>query len=208
MLMHGAGDAVALPPEFVSASSASRPAGTTAMSVAAPSSISDGNGLYLFVIHNSNSANAATCAGFTQIAHSTGTGGTITILRKPASGESGAYSVASTTGGAAQAHILNYSEGEDVEDVAGTFARVSSATSVAPSITALSTGALLAIFAVDGGRNVTTPPSGMTQRAYLNTTVMTIAIYDLSPSATGSTGTKTLIWNSSGNDIAQLTQIK
>lgn len=202
--------ATVAPPSFVSSSSNDRGSGTPAISVTAPTGIADGDVLYAIVFSGFSAAAAATITGFSQIAFDNSAAPTITVLKKTAASESGAYSVAETTAGVASAAILVYRGGLGTEDVVGTISRISSgtATNAAPSLTALTRGILLAFFGKAVGSNtVTTPPSGMTLRASKFTNY-NLVVYDLSQSA-GATGSETVVWtNATGAGGAQLLQIK
>lgn len=198
------------PPVFVSKSEQDRGSGATAMTVTAPTSITDGNVLYLCVVNNNSGAAAATCTGFSQIFHDSSAAPTVTILKKTAASESGSYSVASTTSANAAAQMLNYAGGYGSEDVVGTVDRSGGTTDtlIAPSITVTVAGVLLAFFYTGGTDTVLTPPSGMTQRAFKNTN-RAMATYELAPSPTGATGTKTLVFSASHSvHSATLMQIK
>jgi hypothetical protein len=94
-------------------------------------------------------------------------------------------------------------------NIIGARSRVSSATTTAPGVTATKSGALLAVFATDGKRTLSTPPGGMAQRALGQggLIVPALAVYDLVPSPSGATGNKTLIWSGSNNNVGWQIQI-
>lgn len=201
----------ASPPVFVSKSEQTRGSGSAAnITVTAPASIANNDVLYLFVWGANSGSNASTCSGFSQIYFDNSSLPALTILKKTAASESGNYTVVNGTTQRLLAEMLVYRGGSGTEDVIGTIARASSATQTASSITAGVNGVLLALFAA-GSTSVTisTPPSGMTQRAATTSSAnYNGAAYELTPSAAGSTGSKAIVFSASQAGAAILMQIK
>jgi hypothetical protein len=76
------------------------------------------------------------------------------------------------------------------------------------SITPTLPGTLLAWFGVDDNTStVVTPPAGMTQRHYSGNSDISSATYELSPQPAAATGTKTIVWSSSGQPVSLLFQL-
>jgi hypothetical protein len=205
------GSGAAAPPSFISKSEQTRGSGSNAnITVTAPASIADADVLYLAVWGGNSGAAASTCSGFSQIYFDNAAIPSLTILKKTAASESGNYTVANTTTQRLLAEMLVYRGGSATEDVIGTIARATSATQTGSTINALSSGVLL-FFSAAGSTSVTisTPPGGMTQRAAtVSSGNYNGATYELTPSAAGATGAKSIVYSASQAGGAILMQIK
>lgn len=196
------------PPVFVAGSGNSRGSGTSNVVVTKPTGVVDGDWLYAFIYSQVNVA-APTISGWTQVYYDNAATQKLTILKRQASSEGASYSVFEPTTGSCSVSIVAYRGGLGDVDVVGTVARAgTTVTSTASSITATVNGVLLASFGRSATFGIATPPSGMTQRNSEATSAAS-AVYDLTPSPAGATGTKTLVWNSpTGTVTSILMQIK
>jgi hypothetical protein len=93
-------------------------------------------------------------------------------------------------------------------DVLGARTLATSTTSTGAGITPTKLGALIGVFVTKATTpTVSTPPSGMTQRALQTSASPYFAVYDLIPSPASATGDKTLVWSASGKNNGWLLQI-
>lgn len=206
-----------LPPEFVAASSA-RISGNTTVSVSKPAGTADGDFIIAFCI--ANTTNAAWTASppdgsWTEITHNTDVGGRRChlFIKQAGSSEPSSYSFVWSNSTTHRATLLTYRGGLGQADAFGSFSRNSSDTSLAPGLTAISNGTLLAFYSVDntGTVSVSTPPSGLTERQVnvgTSGNSPCVVVYDLTPSPAGASGDHTLVWSRSDAVTAIQLQIK
>lgn len=150
-----------------------------------------------------------TPAGWTLVSsdYVAGNGDRHVIYSKVADGSEG--STLSVTGvNVSKSGFAMAFRGASTVGTVGTSARAgSTATGTATSISPAAPGVLIGVFCNNGGvRTVSTPPSGMTSRAYMGTGV-TFAVYDLNPSPSGATGSKAIVWSATGGVMSLLLQI-
>lgn len=191
-------------PTFVSSSSNSGN-NTTSVTVTAPTGIQNGD--LLVALTYTNSASAITApTGFAQLSNEQAANPFIVLSVKTAGSESGNYTFTSSVSANFTACMLVYRNATQVNTI-GAIGRVTSATATATTITPTYTGVLLAAFtSSNGGATVTTPPSGMTQRAAISGPP-NVSIYDLSGQSATATGNKTLVWSPSATVSGVLLQV-
>lgn len=190
-------------PTFVEASIGSR--GGSSSVVPALASVQNGD-LIIGIVMNGTSGRTFTApAGFSSVTSYNAVGPSAAIFTKTASSESGTYTFTASGAGGTQANILVYSPAS--VHLAGSWNNANSATQTALSISPSVGGVLIAAFAFKTNTTVTTPPSGMTQRAFFNTTASSNAQYELSPSPSGTTGNKSIVWNNADDGTNILLQI-
>ena len=178
---------------------------TAGNTVTAPASIQDND--YLVAVCVSTANNTITApAGFTLQVSNSGAGMALSVYAKVASSESGNY--AFTWSGAANntISIMVYRSCDNV-NASGVPAKASSATIPAASISPTVVGVLCAVFAQASTNTVVTPPAGMSQIIAYNAASPCLYIYELTPSATGATGIKTLVLSGSAQYAAVLFQL-
>lgn len=173
------------------------------LSIAKPSGAASGDAAYIIVWYVNT---VPTISGFVDEGGVATTFYKFRVFSRILDGSEGAnFTIVDATGGKSAACLLYRGGTRDV-DVIGTKSEGSSATSNAPSITRGNAGTLLACFMNGGGFSPSTPPSGMTQRL-TNSAFFTVAVYDLNPSPTGASGTKTMVWAGSSDVMAFQMQI-
>jgi hypothetical protein len=195
-------------PEFVSSST--NRVTTAGNTVTAPSGIQNGDLLVAVGFHITNGLTITPPTGFNPLYLEGTSANTVFIATKVASSESGDY--AFTWSGTAASNtiaILVYRNATRV-NTAGTIARTSgspTATLTASAITPTYEGVLLAFFANETARTVSTAPSAMTQRALQTANAPAFGLYDLNPQAASDTGTKSITWSGTGTQAALLFQV-
>lgn len=189
-------------PTFVSSSTGNASA-SASITLSAPSGIQDGD-LLVFIGNLSNSQPSsyltAVPSGFVISTDQTNNS-RMTVATKVASSESGSYTFTWNNTSGKTAALLVYRNATRVNTV-GTLANANSvATGTASSITPTYRGALVAVFRIPQIASVVTPPSGMTSRAVTSGVNPSLAVYDLNPQEAVATGTKSLTWSTSSNNV-------
>jgi len=202
--LQGAGGAGGAVPTFVEASIG--PRGGSNSVVPALSSVQNGDLLIAFVMKSTSGRTFTAPAGFSSVTSDNSDKPSVEIFTKTASSESGTYTFTSSGAGSMQATILVYSPAS--VNLSGSWNRASSDTQTALSISPTAKGVLLAYFALSRNETVSTPPSGMTQRAIFSNSGVATTQYELSPSAAGSTGNKVIVWSGSDDGANILLQIE
>lgn len=203
---------------FVSQSVGSVGGGPGTFNIPVPTGVAAGNWFYILAVTQVSGAVATTVVGFTQVLHNNSGACTVTILKKLAVGtESGNFLAAAAAGTYTSACLVQYQGGVGDVDTTGAVSRTSTTTLTAGSITPSTAGVLLAMYGgtpTDAvGRNINSPPSGMTQRSIRGVpaggNVVYTLIYAVNQAAT-STGSKTLTFTPTGNfsSCSVLMQIK
>lgn len=170
-----------------------------------PAGVVDGDLLIALCYHNTASR-TVTSPGWTEWQYASGLG-SFTVLAKVASGEGATATFTFSTSLANSVIIVAYRGGYGTFDQVGTVSSADTATPAAPAITATQAGKLLAFFANEASGAPSAGPSGMTQRAALTSSNPALLIYELSPSGTGSTGTKSITLGDNADAMAALIQI-
>lgn len=185
-------------PSFVSASiSRVTTAGNT---VTAPTGIQNGDLLVAVGFNVTIGLTITPPTGFNVIELDGTADNTIFIATKTASSESGNYTWTWSTAAPNSVAILVYRNATQVNTVSSAN-RTTSATCTAPSITPTNAGTLCAMFASEGASpTVTTPPSGLTQRA-LSSSSGAMGVYDLSLQQATATSSYALVWNASNANV-------
>lgn len=192
----------AAPLTFVSSTGAGSGAAAN-LSINKPSGAASGDTAYVIVWYIGSTP---TIAGFVDEGGVATTFYKFRVFSRTIDGSEGSsFTIVDATNGK-NAICLLYRGGTGAVDIIGTKSETSSATSNAPSINRGNAGVLLAGFMNGSGWSVTTPPSGMTQRV-INTAWLVVTVYDLNPSPTGASGTKTLVWSASADVMAFQLQI-
>lgn len=204
------------PLEFV-ASSVNRSGSSTSNTVAKPTGTLDGDLMIAFVFKSGN-ASITPPAGWTSLGIADVSNLNDAFVRTAGPSEGADYTFTFVTSTISKVAVLTYRGGVGELDATGIFNRVNinTATSTADSITALNDGVLIAAFRTENGTgtsNVSTPPAGMTNRVSSTGSQIqhpSLAIYDLSPSVAGSSGTKSLVWSRASTEgkSAVLIQIR
>ena len=118
------------------------------------------------------------------------------IYLKPAGGSEPSNYAFTSSAGTVAGQILLLRDGTGDLDAAGAYTFASSTVSTAAAFTAGHAGILIGAFAIRvASRTVSTPPSGMTQVGFYNTTSVSFGTYIIAPSAGGSIPSKTLTWS-------------
>jgi uncharacterized protein (DUF2141 family) len=184
---------------FVSAST-NRANASTTVTVTAPTGIQNGD-LMVCVFYAAAASTSSLPSGFTSAyTDNTANNPRIAVGWKVAASESGNYVFTAASSTNVTASILVYRNATAFH-IVGTINRAFSATATANSISPTSTGVLLASFSSSIiSPTVSTAPSGMTVRT--NTTGSTSAptnyVYDQALTATGATGSRSLVLSNSG----------
>lgn len=196
-------------PEFVASSNYAGNPGGLSVSISKPTGVVEGDFLVAVVFrYNNNDVSAP--SGWTLVASGkTATIGHAILTKVAGASEPSSYSFPTSNTAYSSGAILAYRGGlNELTDVGSVTQNTSTASISAPSMSTAATGILLAAFGgfFGGNPSVSSGPSGMTQRVARNVTDARIAIYDLSPSPSGNTGSRSLSWsgNSSYNIGIQL----
>lgn len=191
-------------PEFVASATAAGSAGGFSFSINKPTGTTEGDFMIALVFKYNGTT--GTPSGWTEIAKTTT--GTIRYglyLKVAGASEPSSYTFPLLDTGFYAASILTYRGGlGEVTDIGAPTQNSSSSSISAASMSTASKGVLMAAFAgfFSGNPSVSSGPSGMTQRSARNVTDARTAIYELSPSPAGSTGSKSLSWTGvSGNNL-------
>lgn len=181
---------------FVSSSTTrSTAAGNT---VTAPASIADGDLLVAVGFSNSNGLTVTPPAGFSVIMLDGTSANTVFIAVKTASGETGSYTFTWSTTTTSVVSVLVYDRATYVNTI-GAITRATSATGTAASITPTYAGTAVAVFGHEGSVSISTPPSGLSQRAAATAATGCLAVYDLADQSAAATGAQSLVWSASGS---------
>jgi len=192
------------PPVFISSTTGDANSATTTITINKPASVAVGDDLTAIIWGYTN-ITAVMLAGWTVVGSDFTNNNRVAILRRKVDGSEGASFTFGTTGGVAKkvGSILCHRGGAGLVDVVGTYNFNSFSTiSTMNSLTATKPGVLVATFhnAADAV-SVGSAPSGMTQRALINTQT-SMAVYELATSPVGATGAKTLTWSGSSTNVA------
>ncbi len=187
------GSAARAQPSFVSSSINRITA--TANTVTAPAGIQDGDLLVAVGFTDTAGQTITPPTGFNLLYTDTTTT-TNFIATKTASSESGNYTFTFNASAKTSAAILVYRNATAVNTI-GVVAKASSATGTAASITPTYAGVLCCAFASMSASTVSTPPSGLTQRALSTGGTPGVGIYDLSGQSAAATSAYSLVWSSS-----------
>lgn len=191
-------------PVFVSSSTARSAAAT--LSIAAPSGIQDGDLLVALLLTGNGGSQYPTSlpSGFVCRYEST----YWTVATKIASGESGSYAFGWVTTTANSGAILVYRYADEFALHASSVSTNTAAGITFPSITPTFDGTLITVSGIAvGGATVTTPPTGMTQRALYNSLTPNFAVYDSTPSPASTISGKSITWSSNSAKSALALQI-
>lgn len=179
-------------PKFVGATEVRAASAAVSVSVPAGTANSD---LMVAIVHSSpNSGTFTPPTGWTQILFDANGGPQIAVCYRVASSEPASYSF-NGGGTAIRGAILTYRGATTV--AVGSVQRAVATTVVAPSMTSVGGGVLIAVFASNSGGNTpATPPTGMTERVNPNSSSSAprVYIYDEVPTSAGATGTRTMVW--------------
>lgn len=203
--LSGAAAAARPQPTFVS-SSISRVSANATNTVTAPSGIQNGDLLVAVGMANINGRSITPPTGFNVFHLDGATSNTLFIATKTASSESGNYSFVWSASDSSTIAILVYRNALCVNTV-GTAAKSTTATPSASTITPTYVGTLCAAFFTETTATVTTPPSGMTQRAIHTASSPSAAIYDLANQSASATGGKSIQWSGSAASTSILFQV-
>lgn len=198
------GNAAKAQPSFVS-QSINRAGSSTTNTVTAPTGIQDGYLLVAYGVCNTASVTITPPTGF-NVQYLEGTTVTMFVASKVASSESGNYTWTWSSSVSGTIAMLVYKDASVINTI-GAVARTSATTGTASSITPTYAGTLIAAFSNGASSTIGTAPSGMTLRSSQTAAAQSVGIYDLSNQAASSTGTKDIIWNSSGTLSSILFQI-
>lgn len=194
-------------PEFVSSSINSL--NGTSITVTAPSGIQNGDLLVAVVVRSNTSGFTITPpTGFNAQCFENTADNTLVIASKVAASESGNYTFTwSGTATDTAAAILVYRNATQVNTVGSKASSGSASAITASSITPTFRGVLVGAFATPTvSRTVTSAPSGMTQRAFVNANA-TLAVYDQSPQEASASGSKAITFSGAANIAGILLQI-
>ena len=199
LLVPSVGWKVGAPPLTFVASATAR--GNALITINKPAGTQTGD-LLVAVVGSSQVASTTMTlhAGFT-LWTSNGGASPFVYYRYAVGGEAADYSWTMAAGNNAGA-ILTYRNATD--GVGGTV----SLDNVAPSITPAAIGTLLGFYFITNNVTVTTPPSGMTQRAFTGGANPTLAVYEQESVGPSATGTKTITWSGAGNARSVLCHIE
>ena len=179
---------------------------TAGNTVTAPTSIQNGDLLVAVGFNLTNGLTITPPNGFNVIALDGAADNTIFLATKVASSESGNYTWTWSSAAGNSVAMLVYRNATRVNTVSAAN-RITSTTCTAPSITPTYAGVLCAMFASEGASpTVTTPPSGLTQRA-LSSSSGAMGVYDLSSQAASATSSYALIWNGSNPNVGLQFQV-
>lgn len=197
LLAGAGGNSARALPSFVS-SSINRVT-TADNTVTAPSNIQNGDLLVAICFNNQNGKLVTPPSGFNVFHTENAVTNSLLVATKTAASESGNYTFTFDSSPADNTvAILVYRNATQVNTI-GTITRAASATATAASITPTYSGTLCAVFANESSASVSTPPSGLTQRALQSGTTASLGVYDLSPQAATATSAHSLVWSVSGN---------
>lgn len=158
------------------------------VTVTAPSGIQDGDLLIAFGFTNDSSTGTPSCSGFTLDADNEYS----FVMSKIASSESGNYTFNWT--GTSFNVSISLSVYRGASNIAvGSFGGGVSSTATAPSMTATS-GGIIAYFGMDGSRTTSSTITDYTRRITTSGS-SSQASYDNLSVPSGSTGNKTITWN-------------
>jgi len=169
-----------------------------------PSGTVDGDTMYAVLVTGSGNGPTPPSGFILQNSDTTGSVG-IWLYKKTAASEGSSYTFSLSTNGAGSVIIASYSGGNGLISASDFSASTASSTLVAPSITPANSGILLCTYQQTGSRSLTSAPSGMTQRLGSGSPLQ--YLYELDPSASGATGTKSLSYNNTTSCRASSVQI-
>ena len=178
--------------------------------ISVPSGTANGDFLVLIIFSTSTGVTVSSgLSAWTSRASSNAANNSYVIYTRTASSEPASYTPVMSANDTHRAVMLSYSSPTGGFDIAGNIVNGTGASQTLPSVTTGHQGALLAISmkeAVAG--TIVTPPSGMALRHFVSSGgTPAIAVYDLNPSPAGATGTKTVVWDSTGGYTALLFSI-
>jgi hypothetical protein len=183
-------------PEFVS-SSVGEGVNSNTVSVSVPSGIQDGDLIIAVGVHDVVTTSVTQPTGFSQIWFDNATANTLFLAVKVAASESGSYTWTWGNTSYSSVLVLVYRNATRINTV-GAITRATSATGTAAGISPTFAGVLCAVFANETDADITTPPAGMTLRAYKELFwPPRFAAYD----ETNGSGSKSLVWSAS-NSVA------
>lgn len=183
-------------PEFVS--SRVNRVSATSNTVTAPTGIQNGD-LLIALTYMGASTTVTPPSGFSQIYAEYASNPFFSVNVKTAASESGNYTFTASASGNFTVVMLVYRNATRVNTLGGINRASSTDTATALSITPSFRGVLLAAFSHSSTATISTPPSGMTQRAAPPASAVYATVYELSPQEAAATDNKTLVWGSSGN---------
>lgn len=201
-MLSGAGGNAARPqPTFVSSSiNRTTTAGNT---VTAPTGIQDGDLLVAIGYSSSTGLTVTPPTGFA-IQYTDTTNSSMFVAVKTAASESGNYTWTWSSAVNNNVAILVYRNATALNTQGAKTYSAASATGTGATITPTYTGTLVAAFGVSSNLSVSTPPTGMTQRAAQTASNPSFVIYDLAEQAASATGDKTITWSASNQNTSSL----
>lgn len=188
-------------PTFVS-SSINRVA-VAANTVTAPSGIQNGD-LLVAIGYASNAGLTVTPPTGFSIQYTDTTNSSMFVAVKTAASESGNYTWTWSSAVNNNVAILVYRNATALNTQGAKTYSAASATGTGATITPTYTGTLVAAFGVSSNLSVSTPPTGMTQRAAQTANNPSFVIYDLAGQAASATGDKTITWSASNQNTSSL----
>lgn len=196
-MLLGAGGVV--PKEFVASASTSG-AGAT-FTINKPAGVQTGD--FMVAIIWGTGLLAASLAGWDPVGSDFAAAGErFAVMKRVVDGSEGSSFGFSTSNVTKVGHILAYRGISAVDLLGPRNASGSGTVMTAAAITATVAGILIASFTIaDSGRTISSPPSGMTLVASHNVS-RSGYVYDLNPSAVGSTGSKGATFSGVGADKA------
>ena len=198
--------AASAPLTFVASSTVGAGSGTSNV-INKPTGAQAGDLLIIAVVHGSSDTTVAISGFVTEFTDSSSTP-RIRVFSRVLDGSEGATFTITGANSARTVVAVAYRGGApDVNVVGATSGTSTSASGIAPSITATQAGVLLSFHASSSSPSViSSGPAGMTQRGFLSS-AFALAVYELSSSPVGATGSKTITWSSSYPNNNLLAQI-
>jgi hypothetical protein len=193
------------PIEFVS-SSINRVTSTATNEVNAPASIVAGDLLVMVGSCVVSRSITSPPSGWTQNLNEADVPSAQVFTKLASGSEPASYTWGWNSSGNNTIAILNYRNAVGV-DLVGSRTRGSNITVTGAGITTTREGVLIGVYSTDVIASVSTPPSGMTQRALQNAARPSLAAYDLIPSPVGASGNKNLVWSGAATNVGWLIQI-
>ena len=190
-------------PEFVSASTGQVASGASLI-ISAPAGLADGD--LLFAVLVGGVANQ-TISGSGWTSEASRQASSFAVLSKIAAASDANYTFTFSNSANAKGGAIVCYRNDPIIDIIGSITGTTSTTGVAPSVSPSRAGVLLGFFSGTGTVTIVTPPSGMTQRALQGTGNAKAAVYELTPSPPGATGTRSIVWSSSTTVNSMLSQI-